>query len=318
MAICLAVSRTTRSSRLLPGHDADYTIKVWLASSAATDASPPDTPAPDSTATSTPPASAAGVAVGFTTGSGGRRPSFTACPAAVTQGTCPVGSLLPGAPPAVLKAELAIPLTATAGQRFTFTVTTATSTAGVLTGSRTRTVVVARAATPSAGPTPAASSPHPSPASSSPRPARTPATTRAAATPAAAAGAGSTLPAGLGTPAPGISPSLGTLPPPSASSSGVTFPTVTPGPSLTPSPVTLTGPVKLGAAGASSQFPLRAPQAGLQAGALGLLAAGMIFAIAKVSLRRTVPGGRTRTAWRWLMRRRRVSATPEPEPPDTG
>lgn len=273
LTLCLWVKRLTRARDLLPGSTARYSIQVWLAvlpaSTAPASPSPASSPAPTATpspsATTSAPVptpSAANVTVTFRVGAGGLTPQFTACPALQNNGACSLGPLLlPGPPASTLHAGLAIPTTASKGQRLTFTVYTATDSPGVLTPASTQAIVVTTRTAPSPRPSPA-SSPSESPAITGPTPLPS---------------IGATLPAGTGIPA---ASGLGTLPPPT--SPGVTLPPLTPGPVPSPAPL-------LGVANVSGQFPLARKQISAQLAGLAALAAALTIALARLTLRRRPP-----------------------------
>lgn len=90
-------------------------------------------------------------------------------------------------------------------------------------------------------------------------------------------------------------PALGTFPNPGASTGpgAVTFPTVGPNsshdPSLAPSPVTLPSPEHARLANAAAEFPLDGRLLGIQLAGLAALAAAVIIAVARLSLRRRAP-----------------------------
>ncbi len=274
--LCLSVVQVTKASKLLPGHDADFTIQVWLAdqpaspppSPPADTASPADsgTPSPAaSTPAPSPGPSAANVTVTLTAPAGGPLPRFLSCPAAVSNGTCPLGTVTDGPPASTLAADIAIPATATASQTVTFTITTATDTAGVGQPAATQSFTVAAPAVPA------------SPATS---PASTPAATGTSPTPAA----GATLPAGLGTPAPlAPVPALGPLPGPAATGPAAVFPVVTPAPGQAPATAS-SGRMPLTTI--SEQFPLVGSQLGIRFGGLALAAALTCLGTAWVTVRR--------------------------------
>lgn len=277
--LCLSVTQVTKASKLLPGHDADFTLQVWLAGqppSPSPSTSPSDTASPSGSATPSPAATtptpspspsptADGVTVTLSAATGGPVPSFLSCPATVSNGACPLGTLTPGPPASTLTADVAIPATATAGQTVSFTITTATGTAGVGTPAATQSFTVAAPPVPSS---PAATSPAATPAA-------------AGTTPTPVVGA--TLPAGLGTPTAMTSvPALGPLPGPATTGPAATFPVVTPGPSL--APAASSGRVPL--ANVSEQFALMGNQLGVRFGGLALAAALACLGTALVTIRR--------------------------------
>jgi hypothetical protein len=278
--LCLSVTQTTGASKLLPGHDADFSIGVWLAGQPAApspSASPTDTASPSPAPPSPSPApSAAAVTVTLTPATGGPVPRFLTCPAAVSNGTCQLGTLTAGSPATGLAADVAIPATAAAGQTITFTIATGTSTAGVGTPSAPQSFTVAAPPVP---PSPAATSPAAtSPAATSPAATASPAA--AAQTPAA----GPTLPAGIGTP-PVITPvpALGPLPGPVATGGVATFPVVAP--ESSPAPAAAASrqvPLR----NVSAQFPLAGSQLGLRFGSIALAAAFTSLGTAWLTLRR--------------------------------
>jgi hypothetical protein len=266
--LCLSVRRATSAGKLLPGHDADFTLRVWVA---ATATSPPgtDTPAAMPTAPSPTP-SVAGVRVGFTAGAAGLTPHFTQCPSPTGTTGCSLGSLLLGAPATIMRADLAIPPTATAGQHITFTATATATSPGLPSPASTEDITVTAPASPS--PTPSATH-----SSATPTPTPTPAASTAA---SPSSGVGTTLSAGLST-APASSPSLAALPAPASSiSPGASFPAVSPGP-LLPSGATVPGLEQT-----SLRFPLDQRTLGVQAAGLAILGAAITTAVAKLSLRR--------------------------------
>ncbi len=286
--LCLSVTQVTKDSKLLPGHDADFALQVWLAgqppspppsapapSAPGTDtASPSDSPAPSPAGTTpapSPGASADAVTVTLAAAGGGPAPRFLSCPAAVSNGACPLGTLTPGPPTGTLAADVAIPATATAGQTVTFTATTATGTSGVGTPVTSPSFTVAAPPVPS---TPAATSPAATPAATGTGVSGT------GATPAV----GTTLPAGLGVPTAMTSAgALGALPGPATSGPAATFPVVTPAPSPVPAAAS-SGRVPL--ATMSEQFALVGNQLGIRLGGLALAAALTCLGTAWVTVRR--------------------------------
>lgn len=276
--------RQEKGSKIKPGGSAKYAIEVWLApmpsassASPSGSASPSASPSPSGSGTASPAAtpSASNVTVAFKAGSGGLAPQFTACAPGTANGTgssCLLPALQLGAPPgAPLLGTLAIPSTATGGKHYTFTVTATTADPGVAGASDVETIALPAQRSPS---------PHPS---GSHTPAGGPATTPPV------GGVGATLPPGIGTPAPVLTPgaSLGGLPGPVAGTDpGAVFPKVSPGPSLTPSPVSLPGPQEARVANASAEFPLDGRLIGIQVAGLAVLAAAVTIAVARLSLRR--------------------------------
>jgi hypothetical protein len=263
--LCLSVRRATSAGKLLPGHDADFTLRVWIA------ASPPatDTPAGMPTAPSPTP-SVAGVSVSFTAGAAGLTPHFTQCPSATRTADCPLGSLLLGAPATIMRADLAVPATATTGQHITFTATATATSPGLPSPAITEDITVAAPASPSPTPSATHSSAHPTP---------TPTLTAGTAT-SPVSSIGTTPPAGLST-TPASSSSLAALPAPAGSiSPGASFPAVSPGP-LLPSAAALPGLEQT-----SLRFPLDQRTLGVQAAGLAILGAAITTAVARLSLRR--------------------------------
>ena len=121
--------------------------------------------------------------------------------------------------------------------------------------------------------------------------------------------AGTAWPTGPGTPAGGISVVGAPVPAPGilsaqAPASGLTFPTVTPGPGLTPSPA-VPGPLDGSLSAVSDRLPLSGRQIELQAADLGLLAIALVITIARVSVR-----GRTLRPRRPIRSPRRVPGHP--------
>ena len=287
--LCLSVTQVTKASTLLPGHDADFTLQVWLAgqppapspSPTPTDPASPagtTTPAPAATTPAPSPGpSAANVTVTLAAAAGGPVPRFVSCPGTVSSGACPVGALTPGPPASTLRADVVIPGTATAGQTVTFTVATATDTTGVGTPAATQTFTVAAPPGPAS---PAATPPATTP----------PATTPPATGTVPTLGVGATLPAGLATPAALTSvPALGPLPGPATTGPAATFPVVTPGPSQAASAAS-SGQVPL--TSVSEQFPLMGNQLGIRFGGLALAAALTCLGTAWMTVRRRPrPGG---------------------------
>ena len=200
------------------------------------------------------------------------------CPPGDTSLGCFLGIPLPGTPPTVLKAEVAIPAAA-AGQHG---------------ASLTATVTIAAAlGLPGARVTVGATAARPAPSSSSPRPAAAAATGAPAAGQVTAPQAGAAWPAGPGAPASAVSavgaplPALGALSP-VAGARGLTFPTVTPGQGQAPSsavPRSADGSMSA----VSDRLPLSSGQLQLQADGLGLLAIALVITIARVWVPARIP-----------------------------
>jgi hypothetical protein len=200
-------------------------------------------------------------------------PSFTVCPS-LTGNQCAL--TLTAGQLDELHAAIPVPSTALGG---TITLTASGSSpqaADIATASAS--VVVANPPSPTPTPTHTPTpTPTPTPTHT---PTPTPTTTPAAAVPAPV-GVGLTLPPGT---APGSAPtgSLPLLPSP-ASSPGVTFPKVTPGPS------TASATDQIRVTDVSASFPLNTRLIGGQLAGLAVLAAAVTFAVARLSLRRPSP-----------------------------
>ena len=200
------------------------------------------------------------------------------CPPGDTSLGCLLGIPLPGTPPTVLKAEVAIPAAAAGQHGASLTATVTIPAALGLPGTR---VTVGATAASSA------------PASPSPRAAATSATGAPAAARVTAPQAGAAWPAGPGTPASAVSamgaplPALGALSP-AAAAPRLTFPTVAPGQGQAASsavPRSLDGSMSA----VSDRLPLSSGQLQLQADGLGLLAIALVITMARVWVPRRIP-----------------------------